>query len=277
MSIENVRMSFDESEITEIERLIDKKCHSDKDGQKKIRNRLRSMGLHWDTFAHGETYNVENFRKFIKAGIIRVKKDGNDAQVSPICKDIKEPLKLNLHESNDFPFIASKVDSIKDALSKCGFEGFVTVEDLLKNIKVVPKEMGVYLIVQDKIDKPHFLTRGTGGFFNKKDPNVSIETLKSNWVEDTNILYIGKAGGIGIKTHLHRRLSDYMRFGKAAPVGHRGGRYIWQLENSCELIVCWKVLQDKEPKDIEGKMIQAFKAQHNGKRPFANLKDGEKC
>ena len=41
---------------------------------------------------------------------------------------------------------------------------------------------------------PEFLSRGTGGFFKGKDPNVSITELETNWVENTCVVYIGKAG-----------------------------------------------------------------------------------
>ena len=64
-----------------------------------------------------------------------------------------------------------------------------------------------------------------------------------------------------------------MCFGQGKPVGHWGGRLIWQLEDAKDLIVCWKVLEKEEPREEEKKMIQAFKKQHEGKRPFANLQD----
>lgn len=42
-----------------------------------------------------------------------------------------------------------------------------------------------------------------------------------------------------------------MSFGQGKPVGHWGGRLIWQLEDVKDLIVCWKVLEKEEPRDVE--------------------------
>lgn len=65
-----------------------------------------------------------------------------------------------------------------------------------------------------------------------------------------------------------------MQFGQGEPIGHWGGRLIWQLKDAKDLIVCWKVLgKDEEPREVEKEMIQAFKKGHDGKRPFANLQD----
>lgn len=64
-----------------------------------------------------------------------------------------------------------------------------------------------------------------------------------------------------------------MCFGQGKPVSHWGGRLIWQLEDAKDLIVCWKVLEKEEPRNVEKEMIQEFKEQHKGKRPFANLQD----
>ena len=63
-----------------------------------------------------------------------------------------------------------------------------------------------------------------------------------------------------------------MKFGSGKPVGHRGGRYIWQLADADDLVVCWKVLST-DPREYERQMISDFKTAHNGYRPFANLLD----
>jgi len=64
-----------------------------------------------------------------------------------------------------------------------------------------------------------------------------------------------------------------MQFGQGKAVGHYGGRYIWQLQDAKDLVVCWKVTLDDEPRVVEKQMIEEFKAAHGGKRPFANLVD----
>ncbi|MBN8622857.1 MAG: GIY-YIG nuclease family protein [Flavobacteriales bacterium] len=143
-----------------------------------------------------------------------------------------------------------------------GFTGFKTIAELMVNKNLIPKENGVYLILcLEKECK--FLEIGTGGFFKGKDPNVNLETLEQNWVNASNIVYIGKA------TDLQKRLNQYFNFGNGKNVGHYGGRLIWQLENSKNLQVCWKVTSE-DPRIIEAELIQKFSTKF-GKRPFANL------
>ena len=147
-----------------------------------------------------------------------------------------------------------------------GFEGFVPVKDMISKIKEVKACKGVYMILRPNDDAPEFLHIGSGGHFKDKDPNVNINVLMENWIDDTDILYIGKA------TSLQKRLDQYMRFGQGQKIGHWGGRYIWQLKNAQNLIVCWKPTKD-DSRLVEHELIQNFKQNHNGKRPFANLVD----
>ena len=111
------------------------------------------------------------------------------------------------------------VEKLKDE----GFKGFVRVEELMRNTNLPEDEKGVYVVLYTIGTYPIFLQVGTGGFFKDKDPNVSIEELKANWIDGEQVIYIGKA------TSLRNRLSQYMKFGSGKKVGHKGGRYIWQL------------------------------------------------
>jgi len=155
-----------------------------------------------------------------------------------------------------------------------GFEGFISMGELMNGARMqIPAQMGVYVVLRENQSAPQFLTEGTGGFFKGKNPNVSIAELKENWIDGTSIIYIGKAGGDGSSATLNKRLEQYLRFGKGANVGHWGGRYIWQLADSKDLVVCWKTLTTGSPREVEHQMIAEFKANHAGNRPFANLKD----
>lgn len=156
-------------------------------------------------------------------------------------------------------------------LKELGFHGFVTIGTLFKNSSIVPKEKGVYIILYPSAIAPKFRTIGSGGHFKGKNPNVSLQELNDNWVENTSIIYIGKAGSESGSATLYSRLKQYLDFGKGKPVGHWGGRYIWQLSLAEELIVCWKTTPEHEPSDVENYLIEYFKEQY-GKRPFANLK-----
>ncbi len=154
-------------------------------------------------------------------------------------------------------------------LKSNGFEGFIPVENLMQSHKVIPAHSGVYVFLRLKDSEPEFLERGTGGFFKQtkpRDPNVSIAELKDNWVSNEVIVYIGKASS------LKTRLGSYLRFGEGKFATHWGGRYIWQLKDSRELLVCWKTT-DEDPRVVEEKMIAKFKNEHGGRRPFANLRD----
>ncbi len=102
--------------------------------------------------------------------------------------------------------------------------------------------------------------------------NLQLDILKSNWIENTVVVYIGKAGASGKDATLRIRLKQYFSFGKGNNIGHYGGRLIWQLKNSKDLLVAWKPLTEEEPRTVEANLIQDFVSQYS-KRPFANLSD----
>lgn len=163
-------------------------------------------------------------------------------------------------------------ENTKADLKKIGFDGFLTIETLFKDISNIPKKGGVYMILYPSATKPKYRKVGSGGHFKGKNPNVSIEELERNWIVDSSIVYIGKAGSENSSATLQSRLKQYFDFGKGKPVGHWGGRYIWQLALAEELIVCWKATPENEPAVVESYLIGKFK-EFYGQRPFANLKD----
>ena len=61
-----------------------------------------------------------------------------------------------------------------------------------------------------------------------------------------------------------------MRFGQGKNIGHYGGRLIWQLKHSGDLVICWKGLPTEDPRKVEVKLIQEFVSKYSN-RPFANL------
>ena len=165
-----------------------------------------------------------------------------------------------------------KFDSIEDLRSH-GFKGFRTIEELQESAcSPVPSYQGVYLIVRVVDQDPIYLNASIGGHFKGKNPSVSIQELKDNWVNKAIILYVGKAGGSKSNATLKKRIWQYMQFGMGKPIGHWGGRYIWQIEGSNKLLVCWKESNGEEPILIESEIINKFSDIHN-KRPFANLRD----
>jgi hypothetical protein len=160
-----------------------------------------------------------------------------------------------------------------ESLKQNGFEGFKTVAELMRNNSVIPKERGVYLVVRTTKAPPFFLETGVGcPFHDGKKMNYPIANLKSRWIDGTIILNIGKAGGLTQKTTLKKRLKTYLDFGQGKDVPHRGGRSIWQLSDSKDLIICWKRLPNDEPRLIEEELIASFQQTYK-QRPFANLQD----
>jgi len=125
-----------------------------------------------------------------------------------------------------------------DDLKAAGFEGFIPVAQLQADSTAIPRTAGVYMVVYTGENIPEFLSRGTGGFFKGKDPNVSITELETNWVENTCVVYIGKAGKLkNCKATIQSRLKQYLDFGAGKKSGHKGGRYIWQIKNSRQFAV----------------------------------------
>ncbi len=161
----------------------------------------------------------------------------------------------------------SSIEEIREA----GFAGFGTVRDLrLSRCREVPSVPGVYLVVRNSCEPPGFRAISPGGHFKGRDPTVSQAELLANWVRGASVVYIGKAGGGSSQNVLQSRLWSYIRFGDGAPVGHWGGRLIWQLEDSDDLLVCWRPSQDVDARELERSLIADFSASY-GKRPFANL------
>lgn len=157
-------------------------------------------------------------------------------------------------------------------IRKDGFKGFKKMNELFMDDSSIPKEKGVYLVLNPNPESPIFLETGTGGHFKGKNPNIPIDELKSNWVDNSLVVYIGKAGKDGSQATLQSRLRQYFRFGQGKNVGHWGGRLIWQLKKSANLIVCWKTLPLSDPRTVEAELIRQFVSEFT-KRPFANLVD----
>ena len=183
----------------------------------------------------------------------------------------------------------------RPGLKKRKFEGFCSVKNLRDALGVHPAALpphyrlpkpdkdlhaawkkhklcthkGIYLVIwewKDRRwkDRPEFLNPGTGGYFQRKDPNVSIDKLKNDWVEDALIIYVGRSG------NLQERIELLIRFGCGENnIGHHGGRLMWQIKDAEDLKVCWKVMADDKQENEKEQLLAEFKQAH-GKWPFAN-------
>lgn len=159
----------------------------------------------------------------------------------------------------------------KNSIKENGFYGFKTVQELWENHSVIPKKKGVYLVINPTFEQTEFINPGVGGFFKGKDPNVSFDELSKNHVENSQVVYIGKAGSLTGNATLKSRLWQFLRFGQTQDVGHWGGRLIWQLKNHPNLVFAWKDTPQTDPRSVEKELIQLFINQF-GNLPFANLR-----
>jgi hypothetical protein len=176
----------------------------------------------------------------------------SQSERSRVMADVTEAVRADLHG-----------DAFK------GFDGFVSFDELRNGaLEAVPKTGGVYIVMRRSKDEPTFLDESCGGHFKGKNPSELIDVLEAKWVASTPVIYIGKGD------NLHRRLKQYAAFGAGRPVGHWGGRYIWQLADRDELVVAWKpCVAEQTAAALEAELVAAFKRANSGRLPFANIAD----
>lgn len=149
------------------------------------------------------------------------------------------------------------------------FDGYAKVSDLKESCRLIPDYPGIYVVVRNSNEDPVFLAVGTGGLHKGMDLNYPVSTLKSKWIPDEQWIYIGKTD-----SSLRKRIRTYMSHGKGKDAAHRGGRAIWQLADSDDLIVAWKALSPSvSAREIEIRLISEFKQAHGGRLPYANWVD----
>lgn len=150
----------------------------------------------------------------------------------------------------------------EQGLRDAGFSGFVPLVDVKPEL--IPPSPGVYVVLRLSETPPVFLDKNESWPF-RGDPTVDQSVLSDSWVVGSPAVYIGKA------TTLRSRIGAYRRHGTGGHAKHWGGRYIWQLADHRELLVCWRASAEVEEADaIETDLIADFRTQY-GSRPFANL------
>jgi hypothetical protein len=167
--------------------------------------------------------------------------------------------------------MTSKAEWTREALERKGFTGWHRFSGLRGKLRAIDGDTGgVYVVYRDKTDEPVWLERGTGGTW-RGDPSVTRDELAANWADGAHVVYIGKAK----HGQLRNRLRAYCSFGEGGKGRHYGGRLIWQMEASADLLVAWRVIADRsvDPFGVEQEMLRDFRAAY-GRLPFANLMGG---
>ena len=149
----------------------------------------------------------------------------------------------------------------RSSLERAGFTGWVPLSRA--GDSGCPPTGGIYVIAYSGAEPVDFPQRSRGGWFKGRDPAVSRDALVANWVAGAEVVYIGKAD------QLKRRLRQFADFGAGKPVGHWGGRLIWQLPHTDLLQVAWKETPGRPPVEAEAELIAEFRKAY-GKPPFAN-------
>ena len=152
-----------------------------------------------------------------------------------------------------------------DGVKKEGFMDFNKISELRTGDRKIPQIPGVYFVLNPNNENAEFLEVGSGGHFKGRNPNVPIAELKFKHVKNTVLVYIGKADNLG------KRIGQLLKFGRGMNVGHYGGRYLWQLKNHEDLVICYIPSFSEDPRELEKKYIRDFEKQY-GKKPFANIK-----
>jgi hypothetical protein len=151
-----------------------------------------------------------------------------------------------------------------------GFTGFITITDLQTGqdaYEQIPKEAGVYLILRLAQTEPEFLSVNLSRMHNKhkNKPDLHsypVQALRDKYakVKGSIVVYIGKAGGKKSDATIYSRLKAYMQAGliTVGSSSHSGGRGIWQLKDSSNLLVCWKVTHKDEAEELEKNLLKQF-------------------
>ena len=88
-------------------------------------------------------------------------------------------------------------------------------------------------------------------------------------MDGTEVLYFGKAD------QLRERVHQLCRFGAGEPIGHWGGRLLWQIAGAEEFLVAWLPTPGGSPFAAEHELMHEFRARF-GSWPFANIQGPRK-
>jgi hypothetical protein len=158
-------------------------------------------------------------------------------------------------------------------LRTAGYQGFLPFAALSR--MSVPTQPGIYVVLRQRMAPVEFLQESVAGHFKGRDQTADLALLGINWIEDAEVVYIGKAAWGKKRDGISRRLRQYRSIGEGRRSAHTGGVWIWQLADSADLLVCWIPTTDTSDafvRGVEAHIIADFVSRY-GRRPFANRRD----
>lgn len=156
-----------------------------------------------------------------------------------------------------------------------GFQGF----DLLSNwdteqifARYGRDIEGVYVVARESMATPRFKDE----FHHRPRPKVWTDgEAAQRWVEGVQTLYFGK-GPLrspkpnGKRDGLANRIEELRAHGLERGSNHYGGKLLWQLADSEDLLLGWKPVKEGTSGQVESGLILGFK-RLIGQQPYANV------
>ena len=106
-----------------------------------------------------------------------------------------------------------------------------------------------------------FVSESPAGWSRARTPRSTRACCGHAGCSEVPVLYIGKAtAGASGRRHLRKRVTELVEFGAGRPVGHRGGRCLWQVQGSSRFVVAWRV--EAAPTRAENELLDQFLARH---------------
>ncbi|MBU2928336.1 GIY-YIG nuclease family protein [Winogradskyella psychrotolerans] len=265
----NRRTKFNTSEYNQLRKLIKEKVLADKIEQKKIRNKIRSIGFHFSMFSSKKGYNLNDFEQLINSGQISIVDNGFENQK-------KE----------------SRNTKIRPKLNSTKFE---------KNLSSDPFKNGIFTQIE-KLDKNKLDETGIYCFRLKANSKLPEKYQRILDNKQNRIIYIGKAEGQSLASRLSqefyhtspgtffRSIGAVLNFQPIA--GHLIGKsnqknYKFSKPNT-ELIISWLVnnveicvFNCSNDFTIEKELIKKYKPilnhTHNPEKCQELVNDRRKC
>jgi len=134
--------------------------------------------------------------------------------------------------------------------------------------KDIHKHSGVYVVYHKNPSKIKFNSHG--GISNCKTLNVEI--LQRKWARLSSynlsdIIYIGRG-------NVRARVRSLIRFGLGKAVNHKGGEWLWQVDDYSNLKILISSCPTNKENAYEKFLLDTFKEQH-GDWPLANRTGGQ--